>query len=197
MFMSSRSVLAVSALLLGTALTAVPALAQTYGNSDNSAPQYRYPTGRAVDDGGMGYAPQSTANYRRPVRPIARSTARNYSYPVGRAMNDGGFPPEQAQYNGAQREERTGSAENVEHAEERSAALAGPGANYAANYAYDQPAYQQGAYYDYYGGGNGPGFAGGGGADQEAIAACAARFHSFDPATGTYLGFDGMRHTCP
>jgi hypothetical protein len=25
---------------------------------------------------------------------------------------------------------------------------------------------------------------------------CAARFHSFDPATGTYLGFDGRRHTC-
>lgn len=26
---------------------------------------------------------------------------------------------------------------------------------------------------------------------------CAARFHSFDPATGTYLGRDGQRHPCP
>jgi hypothetical protein len=25
---------------------------------------------------------------------------------------------------------------------------------------------------------------------------CAQRFHSFDPATGTYLGFDGARHPC-
>ena len=26
---------------------------------------------------------------------------------------------------------------------------------------------------------------------------CETRFHSFDPATGTYLGFDGIRHACP
>jgi BA14K-like protein len=26
---------------------------------------------------------------------------------------------------------------------------------------------------------------------------CAARFHSYDPATGTYLGLDGQRHHCP
>jgi hypothetical protein len=28
-------------------------------------------------------------------------------------------------------------------------------------------------------------------------AACAARFRSYDPASGTYLGIDGMRHPCP
>jgi hypothetical protein len=28
-------------------------------------------------------------------------------------------------------------------------------------------------------------------------AACAARFHSYNAATGTYLGFDGQRHPCP
>jgi hypothetical protein len=27
--------------------------------------------------------------------------------------------------------------------------------------------------------------------------ACAARFRSYDPATGTYMGFDGIRHPCP
>jgi hypothetical protein len=26
---------------------------------------------------------------------------------------------------------------------------------------------------------------------------CAARFRSFDPSTGTYLGRDGQRHSCP
>ena len=26
--------------------------------------------------------------------------------------------------------------------------------------------------------------------------ACAARYNSFDPATGTYLGFDGKRYRC-
>lgn len=28
-------------------------------------------------------------------------------------------------------------------------------------------------------------------------AACASRFKSYDPASGTYLGYDGFRHTCP
>jgi hypothetical protein len=28
-------------------------------------------------------------------------------------------------------------------------------------------------------------------------AACEARFRSYDPATGTYLGIDGARHRCP
>jgi BA14K-like protein len=33
--------------------------------------------------------------------------------------------------------------------------------------------------------------------EQGAATDCAARFRSFDPATGTYLGFDGRRHSCP
>jgi hypothetical protein len=32
---------------------------------------------------------------------------------------------------------------------------------------------------------------------QEMMSYCAARFHSFDPASGTYLGYDGLRHPCP
>lgn len=31
----------------------------------------------------------------------------------------------------------------------------------------------------------------------EAVAACALRFRSYDAASGTYLGNDGDRHTCP
>lgn len=26
---------------------------------------------------------------------------------------------------------------------------------------------------------------------------CAMRYRSYDPATGTYLGYDGIRHPCP
>jgi hypothetical protein len=33
--------------------------------------------------------------------------------------------------------------------------------------------------------------------DQEAIAYCMQRFRSYDPASGTYLGYDGLRHPCP
>jgi hypothetical protein len=31
----------------------------------------------------------------------------------------------------------------------------------------------------------------------EAGSSCAARFHSFDPASGTYVGHDGKRRPCP
>jgi hypothetical protein len=32
--------------------------------------------------------------------------------------------------------------------------------------------------------------------DQD-IAYCAQRYRSYDPASGTYLGYDGLRHPCP
>ncbi|HZT26168.1 MAG TPA: BA14K family protein [Pseudolabrys sp.] len=31
----------------------------------------------------------------------------------------------------------------------------------------------------------------------DAVAYCEARFRSYDPASGTYLGYDGLRHPCP
>lgn len=37
----------------------------------------------------------------------------------------------------------------------------------------------------------------GAGLDQSAIGACAAKFRSYDPASETYLGYDGSRHQCP
>ncbi len=33
-------------------------------------------------------------------------------------------------------------------------------------------------------------------AEQDWLAYCAARYRSFDPASGTYLGYDGRRHAC-
>ena len=31
----------------------------------------------------------------------------------------------------------------------------------------------------------------------EAVAYCMRRFKSYDPGSGTYLGYDGYRHPCP
>ena len=56
----------------------------------------------------------------------------------------------------------------------------------------------------YYGDGYAPRYYGGyapapryygGGGDQDAY--CFSRFKSYDPASGTYLGYDGYRHPCP
>jgi hypothetical protein len=31
----------------------------------------------------------------------------------------------------------------------------------------------------------------------DAVAYCMQRFKSYDPGSGTYLGYDGLRHPCP
>ena len=33
--------------------------------------------------------------------------------------------------------------------------------------------------------------------DGDAVGYCASRFRSYDPGSGTYLGYDGYRHPCP
>jgi len=34
-------------------------------------------------------------------------------------------------------------------------------------------------------------------ADGNEVAYCQQRFRSYDPGSGTYLGYDGLRHSCP
>ena len=34
-------------------------------------------------------------------------------------------------------------------------------------------------------------------ANNDAVAYCSQRYRSYDPASGTYLGYDGDRHPCP
>ncbi|MCB8819231.1 BA14K family protein [Microvirga rosea] len=34
-------------------------------------------------------------------------------------------------------------------------------------------------------------------APNASVSYCAQRFKSYDPASGTYLGYDGLRHPCP
>jgi hypothetical protein len=63
------------------------------------------------------------------------------------------------------------------------------GAYYPAYPAYGYPPPAAG----YYGGG--PAYGGGGPGGDASY--CAQRYRSYDPATGTFLGYDGQRHPCP
>jgi len=56
---------------------------------------------------------------------------------------------------------------------------------------YGTPGYTDYGYSGYYGT---PDYAPSGGRDD---AYCASRYRSYDPASGTYLGYDGVRHSCP
>jgi hypothetical protein len=33
--------------------------------------------------------------------------------------------------------------------------------------------------------------------NEDAVSYCASRYRSYDPASGTFLGYDGLRHSCP
>lgn len=70
------------------------------------------------------------------------------------------------------------------------AAYGGP--DYYYDSGYDDAYYDNGGYYD-----DGATVAvvpGAGGGD---ASYCAQRYRSYDPASGTYLGYDGLRHPCP
>ena len=56
----------------------------------------------------------------------------------------------------------------------------------AAPYYYPRPYYYYGPSYYYYGY-----------PSEEAVLYCMRRFKSYDPRSGTYLGYDGYRHPCP
>jgi len=63
-------------------------------------------------------------------------------------------------------------------------------------YGYNPGYYSYGYDPSYYSYGNAPGgyVAPAPGGD---VAYCEQRFRSYDPASGTYLGYDGLRHPCP
>lgn len=72
------------------------------------------------------------------------------------------------------------------------------GFGFGPGYYDDTYAYNDGPYYDdsyaYYGGDDGYVSANAGGGD---AAYCMQRYRSYDPASGTFLGYDGLRHPCP
>jgi hypothetical protein len=59
------------------------------------------------------------------------------------------------------------------------------GGYYGGGYGYDNGYYDTGYY------GSNAGY------NSDATAYCAQRFKSYDPSSGTYLGYDGVRHPCP
>jgi hypothetical protein len=109
----------------------------------------------------------------QPVGQPGTAAAGASNYPTGRSANDGGFvtTPSESQA-----------------APERQFAWEGNNAAYGGQY-------RAGQYYNY-----SPNWSFGAPAQpiaQNNSADCQARFRSFDPASGTYLGFDGARHSCP
>ena len=61
--------------------------------------------------------------------------------------------------------------------------------NYNYPSAYNNSAYNSFAYV--------PGYTYGYRVAEDAVAYCKQRFRSYNAATGTYLGYDGQRHSCP
>ena len=169
--MKARTAIALSALTFGAALAAVPSFAQTRGQPSGAAAQGQ---------------PSGCINFQ--------TGCSDKPYPM--AQNESASP------NSAQSGKRTGTRQS------RPAAAGGRinSAQTSGNRA--RPSSEQVAgdqrvgsgtfgfggpqrYYDY-----APGMRVAG-PDRGAIAWCATRFQSFDPATGTYMGFDGIRHPCP
>jgi hypothetical protein len=81
-------------------------------------------------------------------------------------------------------------------------ALASPWYGYGYDYDYDPGYYGYGygpgyGYTDY--GYSGYGYGPGGYVEtpDRDVSYCMSRFKSYDPASGTYLGYDGIRHLCP
>ena len=66
--------------------------------------------------------------------------------------------------------------------------------NYGYSGYYGTPGYTNYGYSGYYATPGYSGYASFGGRDD---AYCASRYRSYDPASGTYLGYDGVRHSCP
>jgi hypothetical protein len=117
----------------------------------------------------------------RAAQPGAAAPEAN-KYPVGRSANDGGFLTEPRSQQSQSQQSQSQAAP------ERQFAWEGNNAAYGGQY-------RAGQYYDY-----SPNWGFGAPAQpvaQSNSADCQARFRSFDPASGTYLGFDGARHSCP
>jgi hypothetical protein len=198
-------------------LTAVPAFAQTYGGSDNSAQQSQYSIGRGVNDGGMGYDPQNTANNGQSTAPAGNQQATRTinRHRAGHAAN------------------RQAENTTTTNATAAPAGIEGPNGQAQAEYfpnqygggpygggpygggpfgggqygeaqygeapygggLYGEAAYGGSPYSGYYN--YVAGYPSATGANPDAIGWCQAHFRSFDPATGTYMGLDGARHSCP
>lgn len=169
--MKSRIAIAVSVLTLGTALAAVPSFAQM--RERGSGPEVQQEsTGTVSQQESSGCVHFQQGCSDKPY-PTAQGTSRNGERTGTRER----LGSERVRMGERERmgRERAGERERVTVAERER----GEGFGEGRRYYNSEPGVEIAR-------------RGGGG-----IAMCETRFHSFDPATGTYLGFDGIRHPCP
>lgn len=190
---------AISTLALGTAFAAVPAFAQNAGPANGNSQQNpacaHFQTSCSDTPYPMaqpGAGSQRTGRAENQSGAFDQSSGQNGTTQSGRAVNNGsaGNRPRNTAENG----QRTRAAETNRLARTPENPYAFSGEDRYAQGSNGEGRYGEG-YYNYAGaGGFGPMT---GAPDQGAIGWCEAHFRSFDPATGTYLGFDGARHACP
>lgn len=196
--MKSRVVVIISALTLGTALAAVPSFAQTRDRANGPEVQQQS-TGTVPQQESRGCVHFQQGCSDKPYSMAENGSAN--SERTGTRERSSGERTSGARTRVGERERVRGGARVGERARTsdeymRSAAPEPSGAR-------EQVAGRQGARGETSGFGERRGYYNSepgveiADADRGAIGWCETRFHSFDPATGTYLGFDGIRHACP
>jgi hypothetical protein len=167
--MKSRIAIAVSALTLGTALATIPSFAQTSGQPNGTAAA-QGSSGCVVFQQGCSDKPYPMANGEQSGTSQGRQTRSASTAQRLSAQRPSGQRPSGEQLNG----ERQRVTQDRERASGEIYGQGEPNRTYA---------YERGAELGQTGRGG--------------IEWCETRFRSFDPATGTYVGFDGIRHACP
>ena len=133
------------------------------------------PSAPALAQADYGMSPQGQV--RTPGRQIRRNEARIANQP-------------------ATEDEAAGAEVDADvDAQSRGYYAAGPAPEVYDENGVPIPPEQLYVYGDPYPGQAGAGYAVEG--DQGSVAYCEQTFKSYDPASGTYLGYDGQRHSCP
>jgi BA14K-like protein len=190
----------------------LPMAAPTASFAEN--PKAHGGSSAGVRGGGGGGAPVARFNGGGGA-PVARFNAGGGSAPVGAApvarfngggggapvagMSGGGGAPQQGRFSDGRSGWRDGDRSRGGFGPGFAAgAIIGGAAIASQSYGYyDGPGYYAPGYYDdqYYDQGTVALVPAPGGDD--AVAYCMQTYRSYDPASGTYLGFDGYRHPCP
>jgi hypothetical protein len=165
--MKSRIAIALSALALGTAFAIMPSFAQTNDQSKGTA----------------AAQPGSQSGSSGCVRFQTACSDQPYPMPGSAANTSNGGTGNAPQQNAAAARERNSARGNLAYrAAPNRAATTGEAYGFG----------EQNRYYNAE-----PGAQFGAEARAGDMQRCETRFRSFDPATGTYTGFDGARHACP
>ena len=209
--MKSRLAIAMSVLMLGTVLAALPSFAQTRDRANGTAAQGQS-SGCVHFQQGCSDKPYPMAQNASPnsAQTGAQESRQARSASGGERINGARTSGNRERLSSArtrgsarvsERERVGGSARVSERAgasdEFMRSAAPGPSGvdeQVAGREGVSGETYGFGGQRDYYNAAPGVEIAD---ADRDAIAMCEARFQSFDPATGTYMGFDGIRHPCP